>query len=171
MNRIILVGFMGSGKTYLGRSLAQQMGLRFYDLDTLVEESTGKTVSAIFSGMGEEAFRQAERESLLRILQEDQLVLSTGGGAPAYRDQMDLMNRSGLTVYLRCHPRTLYERLKNAPEERPLLRGLSGDSLLEYIRSTLDSREAWYNQARLIIQADELNPMSLYESVARDISS
>lgn len=164
-SRIILVGFMGSGKTWLGKKLAENIGNDFFDLDELVEKETGLSTGEIFHRYGEETFRRSERNALLQVLHQERFVLAAGGGAPCYRDQMRLMNRAGLTIYLKCSPETLFSRLKNETQNRPLIRDKTNEKLMSYITGTLQQREPVYLQAVLILQADRLTPGELAKHI------
>ncbi|MGC9470037.1 MAG: shikimate kinase [Bacteroidales bacterium] len=164
-SRIILIGFMGSGKTWLGKKLAGIIGNVFFDLDELIEKETGLSVGEIFRRYGEETFRQSERNALLQVLHKERFVLAAGGGAPCYCDQMRMMNRAGLTIYLKCSPETLFSRLKHESQKRPLLRDKTDERLMTYIAGTLKQREPVYHQAGLILPADRLTPGELAEHI------
>lgn len=170
-SRIILAGFMGSGKTALGKSLAENTGFRFFDLDRLVESAEGLPVHRIFKEKGEEWFRRAEHKCLLQVLNEERIVLATGGGTPCFHKHMELMNRKGLTVYLQCSPGVLAGRLVHEKPHRPLIANLSDNELPRFIDRLLREREPYYLQAKLIIKADHLTAGELAASVAGLISS
>ena len=123
--KIFLIGFMGSGKTTLGKKLARVLGYDFVDLDKVIEEESGVSVPDYFSRHGEDAFRQLERDCLRTRLPAGPVVVATGGGAPCYFDNMDWMNEHGVTVYLMLPPGVLASRL-NGSRNRPLISGLSG---------------------------------------------
>jgi shikimate kinase len=163
--KIFLIGFMGSGKTTLGKKLARRMEFNFIDLDEYIERKESKKISKIFSSYGEEKFRIIEKENLrlLEILGET--VISTGGGAPCFHQNMDWMNQNGLTVYLKHDPEDLYSRLKSSRKKRPLISGLTKTKLLEYIKDTLAEREVFYNQAQLIVEAKSIKPKELEDRV------
>ena len=151
-SRIFLIGFMGSGKTTLGRRLARLTGYSFTDMDQLIEETAGMTIPEIFSELGEKVFRKWERDVLLELCEREKHIISTGGGAPCHGDLMDLMNAAGLTVYLELPPLALKERLLHGRTERPLIKGLNEKELMKYIRDTLTERNAYYRQAKLIME-------------------
>ena len=109
---IFLIGYMGSGKTTIGRGLARRLGLRFIDMDTEVEQRTGMSVTDYFAARGEEAFRGEEREVLRCLTNEQDAVVATGGGVPCFFDNMEVMNASGLTIYLKMGPEKLAARLE-----------------------------------------------------------
>ncbi len=150
--KIFLIGYMGSGKTTLGRLMASRLNYPFVDLDTLIEESEDTTIPALFASPGGEArFRELERYYLEKCMAYEDVLVSTGGGTPCFGDNMERMNDQGLTIYLRFSPRTLAERLTKARTRRPLIDGKSPDELLAYIEETLPARETYYNKANVII--------------------
>lgn len=156
--RIFLIGFMGSGKTTIGRQLAKQLGLSFIDQDSLIESKMHMTVSEIFATHGEEFFRQTERAVLDELSERENIVVATGGGAPCFEGNIDLMNNTGITIYLKTSPGVLAARLRNANSTRPLIAGKSEPELLAYINTKLTEREPFYEKARLSIDANSLSP-------------
>jgi len=111
MERIFIIGYMGSGKTTVGKLLARSLSLEFIDLDAYIENKYRKTISALFAGKGEEEFRKIESQALHEVAQFEDVVISTGGGAPCYLDNMALMNQAGTTVYIKADPEELAARL------------------------------------------------------------
>ncbi len=152
-NKIYLIGFMGSGKSTIGRNLANKLGWSFVDIDRKIEATTGKTIPEIFSECGEEWFRNVESEVLRSVGSLSYTVISTGGGAPCHGDNMDYMIETGLTIYLKMSAEQLKRRLANSSGERPLLKGLTGEKLLEYIRNKLAEREKWYCRAEMTVNS------------------
>lgn len=149
---IFLIGFMGSGKTTLGRPLALRLGYQFLDLDKVIEESEDATVGEIFATRGEEFFRTLERRYLQDIIVHGgNAVVSTGGGTPCFNGNMELMNTNGITVYLKLSPGMLADRLMAAKVCRPLLEGKSPEELLQYIVDTLAMREEHYERANVVV--------------------
>ena len=118
-NRIFLIGFMGSGKSSTGKKLANLLHFDFFDTDTEIERITGKTISQIFATDGEDFFREKEREIIAELSQKDNVVVSTGGGTPCFFDNMQLMNQTGLTIYLHANPKMLKQRLITNKKQRP----------------------------------------------------
>lgn len=155
--RIYLIGFMGSGKTYTGRRLAEQLGFPFLDLDLLIEEVAGMDIPAIFREFGESHFRKLERQALRGTAGRKAAVVSTGGGVPCFFDNMDWMNRHGLTIYLDTSPSILARRLLPERAHRPLLQPYDEHSLPAFIQSKLAERTYFYEQARLIYRQDRPN--------------
>ncbi len=148
MKRIILIGYMGAGKTTIGRALAKELGLNFYDLDWYIESRRHKKVAQIFAEQGEEGFRQIEHNMLHEVAEFEDIILSCGGGTPCFFDNIDYMNSLAQVVYLRCEPEVLHRHLLMGKVERPLLKGKSPDELIGFIREQLATREPYYNKAQ-----------------------
>lgn len=146
---------MGVGKTSKGRKLSERLGFRFSDMDLVIEGQEGMSVGEIFKLHGEGWFRKKETEVLHQLgdLEED-MVISTGGGAPCFNNNMDYINTNGISVYLRMSPDDLAIRLSRSNKPvRPLLLGKSQKELLEYIHQKLSERETFYLQSKLVIDA------------------
>ena len=148
---IILIGFMGSGKSSVGRKLAEKLGYGFVDMDHLIEEKEGMSVGDIFKVKGEKKFRKLEKKTLEKLVQQDNIVISTGGGVPCQPDNMKLINKNGVSVYLRMDAAALFERLKPRQAKRPLIRDLSEKELKQFIKTTLARREKYYLKAKFIV--------------------
>ena len=148
MRRIILVGYMGSGKTTVGKALSKETGMMFYDLDWYIESRMHTTVSKLFSERGEEAFRQIEYNMLHEVAEFEDVIISCGGGTPCFFDNMDYLNQQGDVVYLKCEPETLYKHLLMGKVERPLIKGKSPEELIAYITNHLAEREPFYSRAK-----------------------
>ena len=163
-SRIYLIGFMGSGKSTLGSSLARKTGYNYLDMDNLIEETAGMTIPQIFAEHGEAVFRKWEHDILIEISSQEHVVISTGGGAPCHGKMMEIMNASGITVYLKLPPAALKKRLLQSKTERPLIQGKSEIELEQFIGSLLKEREVYYTQARYVvdgmtISVDELQKL------------
>lgn len=156
MVRIFLTGYMGAGKTTLGKAFAHQMNIPFIDLDWYIEERFHKTVGELFAERGETGFRQLERNVLHEVAEFENVVISTGGGAPCFFDNMEFMNRMGKTVFLNVHPDVLFRRLRVAKQQRPILQGKQDDELKAFIVQALEKRAPFYRQAQYVFNADEL---------------
>lgn len=148
MIRIFLTGYMGAGKTTLGKAFARELGLTFIDLDWYIEERFHRTVSELFRERGEDGFRQLERNMLHEAGEFEDVVISTGGGTPCFFDNMDYMNRQGQTVFLDVPVDVLFRRLRVATQQRPILQGKTDDELRTFIGSALEGRMSHYSQAR-----------------------
>lgn len=152
--RIFLIGYMGCGKSTVGKRLANKLGLRFVDLDSYLEEKYGKTVAQQFEEVGETEFRERERAAVNdTCTQFDDILVSTGGGAPCFFDNMEKMKDAGVTIYLKMTAMALASRLKNARKSRPLLRDKTQDELIAYIANSLSEREPYYEQAKIVVSA------------------
>ena len=148
MNRIFLIGYMGSGKTTVGQLLATQLGYGFIDMDNHIEGKLFKSISQIFTELGEDQFRLLEKQCLHEVAEFDHVVISTGGGVPCFFDNMEYMNKQGITVYLKLSSADLAERLElSHANKRPLLAGRKGEELLRFISEGLAKREPFYSQA------------------------
>lgn len=162
---VYMIGFMGSGKSTLGKRLASAGGWTFYDLDSRIEAREGRTVTGIFEQSGEEYFREAEAAALRNMPDEKDMVIACGGGTPCYMDNMDFMNRSGVTLYLKLDVATLAQRLMNARKVRPLLKGMDKNELEDYIGKLLAEREKWYKRSQLIVDGSKAEPGRLAELI------
>ena len=162
---LFLIGYMGCGKSSIGRPLAKRLGLKFVDMDTEIERRCGVSVQQFFADRGEEAFRRLERELLRELTSAEDTVVATGGGVPCFFDNMELMNGAGVTVYFKLAPEKLAARLEHGKAKRPLLRGKSQQELVEYIRENLERREPFYSRARLIVACVSMSD----EFVARHV--
>ena len=157
MRRIILIGYMGSGKTTVGKALSKETGMMFYDLDWYIESRMRKTVSQIFAERGEEGFRKIEYNMLHEVAEFEDVIISCGGGTPCFFDNMDYLNQQGDVVYLKSSPETLYKHLLMAKVERPLLKGKSAEELIAYITEHLAEREPFYQKAHHILDVNVLD--------------
>ncbi len=156
---IILIGFMGAGKTSLGKAVAKELNIPFLDTDDLIEKSEGMTISEIFARHGEEYFRELETKTMKELSQrEERFVLSVGGGLPLREENRPLLWETGCVVYLQVGIDTLVKRLEN-DTKRPILRQGEG-TLEEKIRRILDEREPLYLEAADIVVINDHKPFS-----------
>ena len=151
MKRIIIIGYMGSGKTTVGHALSQDLNLPFYDLDWYIESRMHSTVKEIFDTKGEEGFRRIEHNMLHEVAEFEDVISSCGGGTPCFFDNMDYLNQQGETVFLKCTPDVLYQHLKMGKTVRPLLLNKTPEEVREFINVQLKEREPFYNKAKHII--------------------
>ncbi len=154
MKRIYLIGYMGAGKTTVGKELAKRIGLSFIDLDNYIEARYHRTVGQLFQEKGEEGFRNIEGRMLREVATFEDVLISTGGGAPCFTENMLFMNQTGTTVYLKVSVEELAKRLEVCKQTRPILKGFSGEELRNFIDESLQKRESYYNQASLIFNAE-----------------
>jgi shikimate kinase len=164
--KIFLVGFMGCGKSTLGRKLAARLGYSFIDLDELFEQKEGTTIAKYFVSHGEEAFRQEESNILKYTDFPEMSIISTGGGLPCYFDHMDWMNANGKVIYIQMSPKALASRLEYGKEERPLLHGKHGDELVTFIAEKLAERETHYLKSGIVADGISLSAEKLEEMLA-----
>ena len=157
MERIILIGYMGAGKTTIGKALARKLGRPFYDLDQYIESRQRKTVADIFAECGEAGFRKVERNMLHEVAEFEGVIISCGGGTPCFSDNMDYLNRQGETVYLRATPQVLREHLLMGKTVRPLIQGKSPDELIKFIEESLEKRQPFYEQAKHTIDINVIH--------------
>lgn len=155
MKRVILVGFMGAGKTTLGKKIAKKMGLPFIDSDREIELRFQKSIGDIFTEHGESYFRSLESEYIESLNEQEEFVLSTGGGMPCFGRNMELLNELGTTFYLERSAKELAHRLYNAKKRRPLIEGLEEQELLAFIEERLSVREEYYRKSTVILLREE----------------
>ncbi|MCC6412624.1 MAG: shikimate kinase [Saprospiraceae bacterium] len=151
---VFLLGFMGSGKTHWGKRLADHLDWSFTDLDQHIEQQENMSVASLFENHGEAGFRRIERYYLNNFAIHRNLVLACGGGTACFLDNMDWMLRQGFTVYLKATPEFLKQRLETETAHRPLLNGLEGEALLEFIKFKLEERKPCYERAHLTIEVE-----------------
>ena len=157
---------MGSGKSHLGRKFAKHLGLQFIDMDHYIEKRNYKTIPQIFAEEGEAEFRKKERKALEELSEFTNIVIATGGGAPCFFDNIDLMNNSGKTIYLNIDPKILAFRLMKSKTERPLIKGKSKDELIDFINETLKKRNEFYSQAKYQITRPDIKMDELEELIS-----
>ncbi len=145
---------MGSGKSLIGKRLAEVLGWKFVDLDELLEKSEGRSIAEIFNADGEGAFRQVEAAYLRSCAGMKNAVVATGGGAPCFQGNMDWMNENGLTIFMDVPGPVLAKRLETGLRQRPLLARKTGKALLGFIETKLEERRAFYEKAQFVCHAD-----------------
>ena len=146
-----MIGFMGAGKTTLGKVIAKRMKLQFLDLDTLIIRNQGKSITQVFEDEGERGFRKIERKVLEDILESDNYILACGGGTPCYKDNMDRMNSKGTSLFLDVPEEELIKRLSGNKFHRPLLSELNDQELTAYVQERLVERQACYRKSKIWI--------------------
>lgn len=167
--KIFLIGFMGCGKSTLGRKLATKLGYDFIDLDHQIEKLVGMPIGAYFAANGESAFRIFESKTLKEFNYPDNCVVATGGGAPCYFDNMQWINENGLSVYIEMPPAALAKRLESGKDKRPLLKDMNEEELIAFITSKLEERNPFYQQASQIVNGISLTPDALRVLVLSDV--
>ncbi len=149
--KIFLLGFMGAGKSYWGKQLAEHLKLPFYDLDDVIVESEEMSISDIFATKGEDYFRQKESFWLRELSEGDDFLISCGGGVPCFQDNMDVMNERGTTIWLNPELPVIVDRLKRKKAKRPLIADLPDDEILAFVEKKLAERQPFYQQAQITI--------------------
>ena len=162
MRRIILIGYMGSGKTTVGKALSKETGMMFYDLDWYIESRMHKTVAQIFAERGEEGFRKIEYNMLHEVAEFEDVIISCGGGTPCFFDNIDYLNGQGDVCYLKATPEVLYKHLLMGKVERPLIKGKSPEELINFITEQVGKREEFYTKARYTL---DVSLMDSFEKI------
>lgn len=152
--RIYLIGFMGAGKSYLGRRLAEALDMDFIDLDELIVERAEKSIPEIFQEDGEAAFRALELGCLRSLGGQEDLLVACGGGTPCFFDNMEWMVHDGQTIFLDVPVATLLERLRPEIAQRPLLAGKSEKELHSFLEEKLAERRPFYEQAAVVYREE-----------------
>ena len=154
---------MGSGKSTLGRLLSKKLNLAFIDLDTFLEEKYFRTIPHIFAEEGEAGFRLKEQNVLKEVSAFDNVIVATGGGAPCFFDNIEVMNNSGFCIFLDVDTDSLVNRLIHAKTERPIIKGKSPDELHEFIDGMMLKRRPFYEKAHHILKGSEITPEQVME--------
>lgn len=154
---LILVGYMGSGKTTFGRKIAKQLQYEFIDADEAIESKYKLKIQDIFKQFGESHFRKLETKLIEDLTGKENIVLSTGGGMPCFGNNMELLNQLGTTIYLQRPVSELVHRLLHAKKPRPLIAGKTEDELVQFVEQTLAEREKYYRQAQWILERNQQN--------------
>ena len=165
--RIFLMGFMGAGKSSVGKELARICNRLYIDADEIIERRAAKSINELFETEGEAHFRELEHELIQEIGEfYPDVVVACGGGMPCFNNTLPLINQHGLSVYLKLPPELLAERLKNESDNRPLLKDLSDSERLQFIQSKLAERTPYYEQANVIIDVQKSDSIT---TIAQEI--
>lgn len=156
MQRIFLIGYMGAGKTTLGKVLAQVMHLTFIDLDNFIEEHYHRTISEIFAEVGEDGFRRMEHNALVEAAKFEDVVISLGGGTPCFYENMQTVNNAGISIYLKPSEEVLLRRLIKGKQKRPIIADKTDEELRTFIHQNLEKREPYYLQSNIIFESSHL---------------
>lgn len=155
--RILLIGYMGAGKTTIGKALSDEMNIPFYDLDWYIEARMHRNIKQLFEERGEEGFRKIEQAMLHEVAENENVIIACGGGTPCFFDNMDYMNRQGTTVYLKAIPEVLYAHLKMGKTIRPLLLGKTEEEIGQLIVRQVAERESYYLKAKYVLNINLLS--------------
>lgn len=161
-NSIFLIGFMGAGKSRLGKRLAKRMNFAFLDADQEIEKANNATVDQLFAELGEDGFRKLETEWLKKI-EVDNTIIALGGGTPCFNDNIQVILNKGKSVYLELTTKMLVDRLQSAKGIRPLIEPIKHDkaALLQFVAKKLSEREVFYKQANYTTKAMSLSAKRL----------
>ena len=156
--RIFIIGYMGAGKSTIGKRLANKLDVTFVDLDDAFEAKYRYSIPRFFDQFGEEKFREFENECLREIITDhEKAVISTGGGTACFNDNISLMNAEGTTVYIKMHPKSLADRLNRARRLRPVVSNILNDDMQEFVEKQLLERSPYYEQAMITIKGESLD--------------
>ena len=170
MKNIVLIGFMGTGKTSTGKVLAQRLGKAFIDLDSRIEETYGETIPQMFATKGESYFRQCEKEMVKKVSQRSNAIISTGGGTIKDAENVAALRERGIIVCLTARPEVILERTERKGE-RPVLDGADAGDRLQAIRDLLAEREKYYSRADFAIDTSESSPLQVVERIVHALKS
>ena len=165
--KIILVGYMASGKSTIGKLLSESLNVVFYDLDHLIENNLNLKINEIFEQKGELFFRKKEREILMEFLNTtENYVLALGGGTPCYYDNFELYESESIhSIYLKASVNTLLERLHTQKATRPLVSRLNKEELQEFVAKHLFERSYFYHQVKTIVAIDDKNESEIVSEI------
>ncbi len=167
MQPIFLIGYMGCGKSTLGRLASAMSGRSFIDLDSYIEGRFHATVKELFEKRGEDGFRKLEQAMLHEVSDFEDVIVACGGGTPCFFDNMEWMNSHGVTVYLDTSPDKLFTRLRRGRHKRPLIAGKTDEELRGFITEALAARMPYYSKAAVIFKSDLLDSEPEKEDTAR----
>jgi len=165
MSNIYLIGFMGSGKTTIGRNISKDLSLSFLDTDKEIEERNCLSINDIFNKKGEAFFRQEEQKIVNKIINLENTIIATGGGLPCFNNNIDLLNKSGCTIYLKYDKESLYNRLLADKKNRPLIKDFNHQELQEYINNLLTKRKEHYKKSKHAIICKDLETNKLLRQI------
>lgn len=164
--KLFLIGFMGTGKSHWGALLSGRFGIPFFDLDAVIEEGEQMTIPRIFETKGEEYFRYREKELLEKLIdEEDEVIISCGGGTPCFFNNIQLMRDKGMVIWLNTTLDVLVNRLVKQKMSRPLIRNIADQDLADYITRKLNSRRIYYSQANLVVNEETLTVDTFAEMI------
>lgn len=167
---VILVGFMGAGKTTVGKLLAETIGVSFIDSDEWIVAKEQASVSDVFATKGEAYFRQLEKAFLDHLALEQPAVVAVGGGLPCFGDNIMVLNSLGIVIYINTSLQTLTQRLKNDRANRPLLRDLKDEELFRYAEDLIAQRKVFYKMAQLIVPNESNKPNDVVEKIKKELN-
>jgi len=166
--RIFLIGFMGAGKTTIGRKLSEDLNLKFIDLDKYIENKIGMTITFIFNKMGEKKFRLIEKECLIELSKEENVIIATGGGTPCFYNNMQKILDCGISIYLKTEIEYLLKRLEKDKNGRPLIQNKSISEIETYLKNQLPKRDNFYKQADYTLDAKDISVEIIRKKIFQD---
>ena len=166
-SRIFLVGFPGSGKSTIAKKIANRINYQLIDLDYLFESKYKLTIPEFFKKYGEEVFRKSEHLLLKEVIQQEHVVISTGGGTPCFYGNMDIILNCGLSIYIKLSPVSLLDRLTNSKRVRPLVHNKTPEQIKQFIEEQLPYREKFYSKADLVIKGESIEFESLLSQILK----
>jgi shikimate kinase len=168
---IYLTGFMGSGKSVYARQLSRELGKPAFDMDDIMEDLEGEGIYDIFYNKGEEYFRKLENEVLKDLVKSNKgYIIACGGGTPCFFNNMDLMQSSGVTIYLKASGPFLFDRLKTNRSSRPLIALYDNVELKAFIKTTLAERDSYYNKADIVVDIESITLPVFMQYIYKTIS-
>ena len=170
--KIILIGYMASGKSTIGKLISEALNLRFYDLDDLIENNLNLKINEIFEKKGELFFRKKEREVLIDFLETtENYVLALGGGTPCYYDNFELYQSSEVhSVYLKASLKTLFERLESEKASRPLVSDFNNEALQDFVAKHLFERSYFYHKVQTVVAIDDKNELEIVTEIVSKLT-
>ncbi len=165
MKNIVLTGFMGTGKTEVGRELSRLLDLRLIDIDAEIEKAEGMSINEIFKGLGEQRFRDIETEMVRKVAREKSVVVSTGGGVVLRQENMDMLRKNGIIFCLTASPETILQRTSDN-SDRPLLKT---EDPLKKINELLCFRRPYYEKADIIVNTENKSPLQIAEEIIEKV--
>ena len=166
LDRLVLTGFMGCGKSTIGKRLAQVLGFQFVDTDLAIEQMHRQKISQIFAEKGESVFRQYESDYLKQSLEARHMVIATGGGALVRQDNLDLALDEAVVIYLELDENELLQRVLFSPKERPLINVKDPATTVHQL---FEARRPFYEQAQVHVRTEGLKPEEAVEAVIQGL--
>ena len=164
--RLYLIGYMGTGKSTIGRKIAKRAELPFLDTDKMIEEAEGAECADIITYAGEAYFREAERRALEKTAEAENVVVSTGGGLPVWGDNQQWIAEHGVSVYLKREPEQIISRLSpHGRYKRPKLRGLNDEELLRVMQEGIAEREPIYSKADIVVDCSQVSDYEIVDKL------
>ena len=170
MKPIFLIGYMGCGKSTMGRAVSALTGVPFIDLDNYIEQRFHLTVKEIFAQRGEDGFRDVERRMLQEVADFEDVIVACGGGTPCFFDNMEYMNTHGTTVFLNTPIDRLHSRLMRGRHKRPLIADKDDEELMTFIKEALAKRMEHYSKAQITFSSERLENKSEIANTAREFA-